>query len=75
VNCIGLAQQESNDKLSSGYKSVTGSCEHSNELSDSIKASEFLGQLSKRQILKMEFCSDWDRFGFQKSSDCASLKE
>jgi len=31
---------------------VTGCCDHGNELSDSIKRGEFLGELNNSQLLK-----------------------
>jgi hypothetical protein len=36
----------------SGYGPATGSCEHGNEPSSSIKGGEFLDQLSDYQLLK-----------------------
>jgi hypothetical protein len=41
------------DSSGSGYGPVTGCCEHSYELSDSIKRGEFLHQLSDYQLLVM----------------------
>jgi hypothetical protein len=42
------------DSSGSRYGPVVGSCEHSNELSDSIKGEEFLDWLSSYRLLKKD---------------------
>jgi hypothetical protein len=43
------------DPCGSGWGLVTGSCEHGNEPSVSLKNREFLDQLSKYYLLKKDY--------------------